>query len=297
MVSVIIPTYNAMPAIERLISGLKTQTIACEIIVIDSSSADETARAAESCGATVIAVPKESFNHGGTRNFGAMQSRGDIIVFLTQDALPYDDRCIEHLIEPLRDPRIAASYGRQTPRDDAKPTEEFARNYNYPESASVRCWDDVQELGVRAFFFSNVCSAVRRKEFREMGGFPEDLIMFEDMLYAATLLKSGYSISYAPEAKVVHSHDYGWTGQFGRYARAGLSFSSHPWLAPYAQGRREGLRFLDEEIRHLLSKGMYFWSLYALGEAFFKYGGYYLGLRHGRVLKKAAKWTGRRLNA
>ncbi|HEY3277713.1 MAG TPA: glycosyltransferase [Syntrophorhabdaceae bacterium] len=297
MVSVIIPTYNAMPAIERLISSLKTQTAACEIIVIDSSSSDETARAAESCGARVITVPKQSFNHGGTRNLAAMQSRGDITVFLTQDALPCDDRCIEHLIEPLRDPRIAASYGRQIPRGDAKPTEAFARNYNYPESGSLRCWDDVEELGIKAFFFSNVCSAIRGKEFQELGGFPDKLIMFEDMLYAANLLKSGYSIAYAPGARVVHSHDYSWAGQFGRYARAGLSFSCHPWLAPYARGRREGLRFLDEEIRHLLSKGMYFWGLYALGEAFFKYGGYYLGLRHGRVLKKVAKWTGRHLNA
>jgi rhamnosyltransferase len=289
VVSVIIPTCNAMPAIEALVASLKGQTVPCEIVVIDSASEDGTARAARSQGARVLTIPRNRFNHGGTRNFAAMESSGDVIVFLTQDVLLFDEKCIENLVRPLDDVAIAAAFGRQVPRDDAKPTERFARYFNYPEAPAVRRWDDVGRLGIKTFFFSNACSAVRRKEFKELGGFPENLIMFEDMLYAAKVLKAGYSIAYAPGAMVVHSHDYGWIEQFRRYAQAGRSFSAHPWFVEYARGRSEGILFLKEELRWLQSRGMRLWCLYALGESLFKYAGYNIGLRRRGKMETAER--------
>jgi rhamnosyltransferase len=292
MVSVIIPTYNAMPGIDRLLHSLKRQSVECEIIVIDSSSRDDTAQVAKSCGARVVVIPKESFNHGGTRNFAVAQSTEDVVVFLTQDVLPFDEWCIERLIKPLEDPLIAASYGRQIPREDAMPTEKFARCFNYPASPSARTWDDVAELGIKAFFFSNACSAVRRKEFEDLGGFPEKVIMFEDMLYAARLLKTGYVVAYTPDAMVIHSHDYGFRAQFLRHAKAGLSFSSDPWFMENARSRGQGVNLLREEMTYLFNSREYYWCLYALTEAIFKYAGYRLGLKHGRFLSFAAKSLG-----
>jgi rhamnosyltransferase len=288
MVSVIIPTYNASPTVEALVSALKSQSLECEIIVVDSSSEDDTAGVAQSCGARVAVIPREQFNHGGTRNFAVRQAAGETIVFLTQDALPFDRRSIENLIKPLEDPFIAASYGRQIPRESAMPTEKFARLFNYPPTPSVKTWGDVAHLGIKAFFFSNAFSAVRRREFKELGGFPEDLIMFEDMLYAARLLEKGFSIAYTPEARVVHSHDYGFREQFRRYAMAGLSFSSNPWFLEHAGARKEGMNLLKGEIEYLLHQGKYSWCFYALVESLIKYAGYNLGLKHGRMLTLAA---------
>lgn len=283
MVSVVIPTFNAMPGIKGLLSTLNDQTIRCETIVVDSSSTDNTADIAASYDARVMRVRKEEFNHGGTRNLAVGQTNGDIVIFLTQDALPVGRDCVESLVKPLEDKEIAASYGRQTPRGNAMPTERFARHFNYPPVPSIKSWADTSRLGIKAFFFSNVWSAVRKKEFTELGRFPEDLIMFEDMLFAARLLKAGYKIAYVPGAEVVHSHDYSLPQQFARYAAAGRSFARNPWFLEYAKARSEGVSLLRQEIRHFLGEGMYYWALYGLVEAMFKYFGYSLGLKlpHG----------------
>ncbi len=119
MVSVIIPTYKAGISINKLLTSLKRQTVNTELIVIDSSSPDDTVDIAASSGAHVLVIKQQEFNHGGTRNLGALHSHGDIIIFMTQDALPLDQFCIENLIKPLEVDSIAAVYGRQIPREEA----------------------------------------------------------------------------------------------------------------------------------------------------------------------------------
>jgi rhamnosyltransferase len=267
-ISVVIPTFNAGRYIHKLLTSIKTQTIPCEIVVIDSSSTDNTVAVSESFGVKIISVKKEDFDHGRTRNLAASHTGGDIIVFLTQDALPYDEYCIEKLIKPLErgadaaapiKNNVAASYGRQIPDDIAKPTERFARCFNYPESPIVRGIEDVTKSGIKTFFFSNVFSAIRRHEFEMVGGFPEDLIMFEDMIFAAKLMLKGYRIAYTPDAKVIHSHDYSWGEQFQRYLQAGVSFKKNPWFLEFARSDSEGIRFLTEEVKYLLQSSSYRW--------------------------------------
>jgi rhamnosyltransferase len=151
-VSVIIPAWNAGGQIHKLLALIKSQTIACEIVVIDSSSTDKTVAVSESYGAKVLSIRKEDFNHGRTRNIAASQSRGDIIVFMTQDALPYDEYCIEKLIQPIEQTDVAACYGRQIPDENAKPTEKFARYFNYPEVPVVRSAENIKYSGIKSFF-------------------------------------------------------------------------------------------------------------------------------------------------
>jgi rhamnosyltransferase len=142
--------------------------------------------------------------------------------------------------------------------------------------------DSVSELGIKAFFFSNACSAIRRNEFEKVGGFPEDVVMFEDMLLAAKLLEGGYSIRYTPEAAVIHSHNLDLRQQFKRYFDAGASFRNHKWFLELSGSGREGAAFLVEQMRYLARAGEYHWIVYALVEAVFKFSGYRLGLCLGR---------------
>jgi rhamnosyltransferase len=284
MISVVIPTLNAEAQIGQLVRVLQNQTVQCEVIVVDSSSDDKTVDMAESLNVRTITIGRSEFNHGATRNLGTIHAKGDIFVFLTQDALPSNSQCIQNLIEPLEQRSVAASYGRQVARADAKPTERFARSFNYPETPVIKSRDDIQDLGIKAFFFSNVCSAVKKEMFVKLGGFPEELIMFEDMLFAAKLIKGGYKIAYTPDALVLHSHNYGWRDQFRRYAQAGASFCSNPWFQEYPKATTEGVRFLRKEIEYLLSQKLYGWALYGLVEAFFKYSGYRFGMLYRKRL-------------
>ncbi|HOE16314.1 MAG TPA: glycosyltransferase [Syntrophorhabdaceae bacterium] len=283
MVSVILPTFNAGEGINSFLTMIGNQTVECELVVIDSSSTDGTQEAVRSYGAKVISIEKTDFNHGGARNAAIRSSQGDIVVLFTQDALPCDERCIERLIEPLALEDVAASYGRQIPKAGAKPTERFARLFNYPDSPEVKGLEDVPRMGIKAFFFSNVFSAIRRKEFERLGMFPDDIIMFEDMIYAARLITNGYRIAYVPGAMVAHSHDYSLAEQFKRYRCAGASFRKHPWFMQYARSGKEGRSYFMRQMRYLVREKEYSWMAYALCEAVCKYCGYHLGLHYDTV--------------
>jgi rhamnosyltransferase len=282
-ISVIIPTLNAEEQIHGLLISLKNQSVPCEIILIDSSSSDLTVRTADSLGAKSIIIRREDFDHGRTRNLGASHAAGDIMVFLTQDALPEDRHVLENLIRPLEDPTIAASYGRQVPRPGAKPTEKFARLFNYPEIPCIKNKEDIPSLGIKAFFFSNVCSAIRKKDFEEIGGFTERLIMNEDMLLACRLILKGYKIAYVPEARVIHSHNYTLSHQFKRYFDIGVFLKKNLQPLEDVKTGNAGAGFLKEEIKYFLRNRAYTCFPYILVETAAKYLGYQFGLYHANI--------------
>jgi Glycosyltransferases involved in cell wall biogenesis len=87
-VSVVIPTKNGKRYIKDLLKSLRAQTVKPEIIVIDSSSRDETAEIAKRYADVFVSIREEEFNHGLTRNLGVEISRGDIVVFFSQTPYP-----------------------------------------------------------------------------------------------------------------------------------------------------------------------------------------------------------------
>lgn len=280
-ISLIIPTLNAGTHIEHLFSRLSEQDRKpLETIVIDSSSDDRTVETARGFGARTMVIPRRSFNHGKTRNIAAREAEGDILVFMTQDALPYDNCLLGNLTAPLNGD-IAAAYGRHIPGPDASPPEIFARQFNYPGSPLTKSIDDIALCGIKTFFFSNVCSAVRRDAFMKAGMFPEGIRANEDMLLAAKLLLGGQKIAYVPGATVIHSHSYSLFRLFARYYNIGSSLKNNDWVLKYTRSEGEGLRFIREEFSFLLERREYSWIPYIFLEAAAKYAGYRMGLIAG----------------
>ncbi len=287
--SVIVPTWNGERYLPALVSQLARQTVPAEpLLIIDSSSSDQTADLARSLKARVEVIAKASFNHGGTRNRAAALVDGELLVFLTQDALPVDERFLERLTAPLRDGTAAASYARQLPYDDAIPPERLARSWNYPATSQLRSAADIAGMGVKAFFFSNVASAVRRDRFAAIGGFPDDVIMNEDMVLCAKLLAAGDRIAYCAEAMVRHSHNYSIAQQFRRYFDIGAFFASHGRLLPGGAVGSEGARFALNQLLALLRLGRPWWAARSLGENSAKFIAFQLG-RRNRLLPGALK--------
>lgn len=278
-VSVIIPTLNGGRYLEELLSGLKRQTVKpSQVLVVDSSSKDDTVNICRSFEGDVVQIDPVTFDHGGTRNLAASRVKGDILVYLSQDTSFNDTGSLENLIRPLREPGVAASYGRQVPRNDANVIERFARSFNYPLARSVKGIEDVPEFGVKAFFFSNVYSAIKRDAFNEVGGFPEKAILSEDMTLAAKLIKRGYKIAYEPDAVVSHSHNFSLTTQFKRYFDIGIFFGRNRWIRDMASSGREGRRYLKEELRFLATNKKWTWIPYALADTVARFLGYRAGL-------------------
>jgi rhamnosyltransferase len=171
--------------------ALRTQTVKnLDILVIDSSSSDETVDIAKQHAIQTVIIPKEEFDHGGTRTLaGKTRSVGDILVYLTQDALPCDDRAIETLIQPLLAEKICgAVFGRQIAYQNATPFAQHLRLFNYPPQSYIRTYADRTALGIRAAFCSNSFAAYRRDALEEVGWFAENLLLAEDMHICARML-------------------------------------------------------------------------------------------------------------
>ena len=245
-VSIIIPTLNAERWISRQLDSLLSQTVEAEIIVIDSGSTDATGSIvrARADRVRLMEIPREDFDHGGTRDYALRQSAGDFVCFLTQDALPTDERCLEHLLSAFSSPDIAAVYGRQIAYLDAPEYERLTRVFNYPEQPCIWREADIPRYGVKSYFFSNVCAAYRRDAYLAAGGFDAPILCNEDMMMAAKLLHKGYALAYTPDAAVYHSHRYTLTEELRRNARIGKVMGQYRERLSRANTDTEGWRML-----------------------------------------------------
>lgn len=217
-ISLIIPTLNAQGEIGPLLDNLLVQSrVPDQIIVVDSASDDGTVEeVAARSGVELIEIKRSDFNHGATRDMALKRSTGDIVCFMTQDAVPVNERYIENLIAPLlADERVAASSGRQLPKADARRYEQLVRGFNYTDKSNVRSFDDIKRIGIKAYFATDVCSAYNRDLYLELGGFCST-DMNEDMYLAAKAINAGYKVAYAADAEVYHSHNLSPKQQYAR---------------------------------------------------------------------------------
>lgn len=254
-VSVVIPTLNAEGRIGPLVDLLKRQTSSPqEILVVDSASEDATVQEARVHGADVMEIPRETFDHGATRDTALRQTGGDFVLLLTQDALPADERYIERLLSAFDDPRVAAASGRQVSKPDARPHVRAVQGYRYPAQSRVWGPEDRERLGIRAYHLSDVCSAYRRIAYEAVGGFPHPLATNEDMLLAARLLKAGYHLAYQAEAAVYHSHNFSLHQQYRRNALVGRFLEQYRAEISVSE-TGEGMAMVKTVLTHLLREG------------------------------------------
>ncbi len=296
MISILIPTLNAEESIGKLLRSLREQDLSLEIVVIDSSSSDNTVNIARSYGVEIIEIDKDSFDHGGTRTQGAKISKGEILVFMTQDSLPVDEHSIMNLINPLyKEKTIAAVYGRQLAYPNASPFAAHLRLFNFPPVSRLITLDDKNRLGIKAAFLSNSFSAYRKSTLEEIGWFKNGLGIAEDVYAGAKMLLAGYKIAYAAEALVYHSHNYTIFQEFKRYFTIGIFHKTQDWIIKeFGRAEEEGLRYIKSELLFLLNRRKYHLLPISFLRNALKYVGYKLGQNYKnlpRVLVKRLTFT------
>ena len=287
MITVLIFTRNAGQDFEKLLDGLQKQTIKpAQILVIDSESADKTAELAQSRNCRVITIDRTDFDHGTTRNLAVSEAAGEFVIFLTQDAIPADENMIAELLKPMQaDARIAVCYGRQLPRPQAAPLERFAREFNYPAESILKTRNDIETLGLKTFFCSNSCLAVRCSIFNELNGFKNNVIVNEDMLFAAKAILHNYSVYYSATAKVYHSHPYSLLQTFGRYFNIGRFFADNKRILKYAGLNNYSVDMLKAGVKTFWKERMPYcivalFAEFTIKAIAFKLGWYYQILFH-----------------
>ena len=254
-VSVVIPVLNASRYLPALLPAIFNQKPAApdEVVLVDSNSTDNTREIAAGFD-RVRVIPIAKFSHGGSRNLGAYEARGDLIVFLSQDALPRGDDWLEKLLIPFEDPQVAATYSRQVPYPDANPMERYFLQTHFPPGLAVRrAKEGHRPLELHDVFLSNVSAAYRRKALMDHP-FDEELIMSEDQQISRDLLNAGYAVVYQPASVVTHSHNYPLSVIFRRYFDSVYSLTKVFPRHDMGTSASMGFSYLRQEIIHMLTR-------------------------------------------
>jgi glycosyltransferase involved in cell wall biosynthesis len=216
--SVVIPTLNCAPGLDRLLRSLGLQTSpAEETVVVDGGSSDGTAALATRFGCVLLHDTGTGDRRSHARNLGARQARGEVLVFLDAD--------MEGTPEMLAACRAAHAAG--------------APAVIIPEITAgegllgrVRAWERDLVHAQRPLVFPR---SLRKDLFFASGGFDESLAGFEDLDLSATLLERGVSVATA-QAAVIH-HEEGLTvgsylGKRLHYAEGARTYRrKHPQIA------------------------------------------------------------------
>ena len=284
-VGVVIPTYNAAPYWQALQAALDQQGLTGkQILIIDSSSSDDTSALARRAGYEVVQIAKTDFRHGATRQAACdYLPSAQLLLFMTQDALPEGPDALRTLCSALDDETVGAAYGRQLPRRNADPIERHGRLFNYPPVREVRTIESRYRLGIKAAFFSNSFAVYRRSALEQVGGFPKETIVSEEVTVAARMLMAGWKIAYQADAMAAHSHPLTLQEEFSRYFDIGVHHGRERWLMEtFGTADGEGLKYVKDEMRYLWSNAP-LWLPYAILRTFSKYVGYHLGKRERKL--------------
>lgn len=287
-VDIIIPTYRPDWRFDRLIQKLIRQTHPIRNIIVINTKAG--AFPWETTGLDprikVKEISSREFDHGGTRNMAVEMSDADIIVCMTQDAVPKDSNLIDHLISVFDDERIGCAYARQLPADDCDVIERYTRGFNYPDKSCVKAESSVETMGIKAFFCSNVCAAYRRSSYEDAGGFVKRAIFNEDMIMAGRMMKLGWKCAYVAEAEVIHSHNYSCIQQFKRNFDLAVSQADYPDVFEGIKSESEGIKLVSQTAAYLLRIRKPWLIVKLVVKSGFKYLGFLLGKNYKKLPKR-----------
>lgn len=155
-IDVIIPVYRPTEKLHKVLYRLCRQTHLPEQIILlhtrDGIKLDVSV-CKDRVSVTEIPILEKEFDHGRTREQGIWMSDADIVVMMTQDAVPADPFLLEKLSEVLNEhPDAVAAYARQIPDQNCGLLEKYTRVFNYPPKSQIKSQKDLPKLGIKTYF-------------------------------------------------------------------------------------------------------------------------------------------------
>ena len=121
-IDVIIPVYRPTEKLHKVLYWLCRQTHLPEQIILlhtrDGIKLDVSV-CKDRVSVTEIPILEKEFDHGRNREQGIWMSDADIVVMLTQDAVPADAHLIENLLACMEDASVADAYASQLARPNS----------------------------------------------------------------------------------------------------------------------------------------------------------------------------------
>ena len=203
--SVVIPTYNRLPILQKCLRALEQQRLEApisnyEVVVVDDGSTDETVPWLLHHGGQLPHVRLVQQDHGGPaegRNRGVDYARGDVIVFIDSDLVVTEDFLISHarrLDQTWRErgDRLCFTYGAVI----------NTANFEDPTSEPHK----LRDLSWAYFATGNV--AIDRQVLETSGLFDTRFRLYgwEDLELGERLRRMGVVLVRCPEAVGYHWH-------------------------------------------------------------------------------------------
>jgi GT2 family glycosyltransferase len=197
-VAVVVPVGGAAPAWDRCADSLArlAPPPGKTVVVIDGPN-DALTRKAEEIGAKVVVLE----TRGGparARNRGVQETEEDIVLFIDSDIEVPTDLAAKVAQLFRQNNRVTALIGSY---DDSPAETGFISQYRNLLHHFVH-----QNGRVAASTFWAGCGAVRRRAFRQIGGFDEDYPVpcIEDIEFGSRLVSAGHSIRLVKDLQVKH---------------------------------------------------------------------------------------------
>ncbi len=190
-ISIIIPTYNEVGNISRLISAIKTSSIGVpfEIIVSDGGSTDGTLQ--EVMQSKVKLVKSAAKGRGAQMNYGARNATGEVLFFMHADSKP-PINVLHQIQEALKQGYDAGCYRLKFDSDNI-----FLR---------ANAW--LTRFNVDAFRFGDQGLFVTRELFEKTGGYRNDMVVLEDQEMVKRLKRFGARFRIIPDYMLTSARKY-----------------------------------------------------------------------------------------
>ena len=196
-ISVIVPVLNEGNTICALLDGLCGQTRRPdEIVITDGGSTDNTRELVEAYdgnGVKIRLFRELAALPGRGRNIGTANAENDWIAFIDAGIRP-DPQWLEYLESAaLANPELEVVYGSWEPVTDTF----------FKECAAISYVPPPNSLHGKSMRPRSIASClIRRRVWRLVGGFPENLRSAEDLLFMNEVERAGVRIGHAERAMV-----------------------------------------------------------------------------------------------
>lgn len=226
-VSVVLPTYNRLDRLKKVIHALENQTVpACdfELIVVSDGSSDGTNEFLKNYSGPLELLPilKENGGVATARNAGYLAASGQLILFIDDDVLPNPDLIDRHLAAHKHQADDVVVVGPMLTPPDFNMAPWVAWEQAMLEKQYNAMGSGAWEPTARQFYTGN--TSLARQLLIDAGGFDSSFRRAEDVELAYRLDAQGIRFVFDPTAVGYH------------YAER--SFES--WLnIPYAYGRND----------------------------------------------------------
>jgi len=235
-ISVVIPTYDRLDTLERVLPTLLAQDMDAsryELLVCDSNSTDGTAEYLARVRQThpnVRHIRGAFSGRAAARNAGIAAAQGEIVLFNDADIMASADLLSAHL-RRHRERKGIAVVGLEVQAADF---DEYAYKRDRPEARGHLHRPSRKKLSWLYFLTGN--ASVRREDLLRAGCFDEDFTGYghEDLELGYRLRRIGIEICYEPRAVNYHCQAVPYEGQKEKMRLAGRStarfYRKHPDL-------------------------------------------------------------------